>query len=127
MYVWCRRLVELGEGDRLAGFPALFVMDVDVTVSWASNVPTAAPPSPMDGWNRTVFVALITGGSMMWKGGVWNSLQSRRIALTRIGFGIKPTRWKDSQGSSSLTLDQSRHRFCPVGMCWQGRMGGGGL
>ena len=29
VYAWCRRLVELGEGDRLAGFPRRFVANVE--------------------------------------------------------------------------------------------------
>ena len=32
VYVWCRQLVELGEGDRLAGFPARFVAVVEAAL-----------------------------------------------------------------------------------------------
>lgn len=32
VYVWCRRLVALGEGDRLVGFPARFVAHVEAAL-----------------------------------------------------------------------------------------------
>ena len=34
VYAWCRRLVELGEGDRLTGFPARFVAVVEASLPW---------------------------------------------------------------------------------------------
>ncbi|MEE9129970.1 MAG: hypothetical protein V3T84_08110 [Phycisphaerales bacterium] len=34
VYAWCRQLVELGEGDRRAGFPARFVADVEKACPW---------------------------------------------------------------------------------------------
>ena len=34
VYAWCRRLVELGEGGRLGGFPGRFVADVEATLPW---------------------------------------------------------------------------------------------
>ena len=34
VYLWCQRLVELGEGDRLAGFPARFVANVEAALPW---------------------------------------------------------------------------------------------